>query len=613
MSSQHLPPINLASLTAEQREKFQICRETLSYHTDVLSYGNSEESATITNMLSMFVCSDYNVNKTLKLAETFRKDKYKIAFSKPTILDAAPFCKAPDDRAEPDSYQCLLENESGAARDIHGRPITLVKGMFYGSFVETTRMVNYMRSRAATHYHKENVRSVLVIFDLTFSPAGSAETTFRFPDPAYREVIKYQESYMLEFMNQSSVVAVVGVPKAMARIMDLTRKAWGYGCTWSFHNDYASLIGSGIVTAENLPVRCGGTFAFDLKEYVSWRAREEGLEREVCNVAARRYTKPGSGGKSKITIGGTDFICDFPETYEMVMSADNKASVLMESVFVGHFKVNDRPSICVMLPWNEFRIHKVSTSNMFGKCEKVIWLSQATKIDTFTDFVWEASTTVVNNGSDSKNSNNTSSNSDPPLLPGGNYDPQYPHPGGNENPHLSARYTITLHNEGEPPITIEQSDIDNSQQAMRGLVDRIDQSLSLDAMTLNDTCLEHLKGTETLELSPIPVNVLESKEHRRGEERREGGTNANYEFSLNQRILSSSSSSSSSQPKTQKKGKRKNSNGKGGKQQKGDHCSTSSDGVRPSDMSYPHATAASSPHDSDGTSWGNVLDFLNLK
>lgn len=443
LGDKYLPPSRVSELSADQRECYEVCAKTWA-----------DTKFTPADILTMLTHCNYIMGDAMKLAQRLTQANSHF-LAPPTVLDLAPFCSL-NGSGGPDACQYLLENEKGVcARDIHGRPVSICRGMFYGTFREDILMVKYALQRAAQYYQKDTAKSLLLIFDLSIYQ--DCAQTFRFPDSVYQELVKYQQQYVLELMGTVSNVAVVGLPKMFATILDMMRRGFGYGCTWSFHVNYQALLESGLLTRDNLPTQHGGTFDFDLERYVKWRAKEEGLETELGVVKIRRFNDEGllplySGVK------GTSYLVRFPPT-EAVVDTFLRADA--DNLFMEPLSVNGKPSVVVLCPWNELRVHAGSNVKRLGKIMNGLLVNYTTKVDSFTDFVFESAGAVV----DKKN--------------------------------VSARYSVVIENPGGEHLVIEAAQTVERQGSLQKLVGKLTKLLDIYDNTVNySEGIEELTGND---------------------------------------------------------------------------------------------------------------------
>ena len=93
--------------------------------------------------------------------------------------------------------------------------------------MEQPQLTEYMISRAANYQIKDQFRSLCIIFDLTYYEGCT--DTFRLPDKNVMSLMDKQKNYYPEYKGISNV-AVVGLPKLFAQIMEVMRMRFGYEC-----------------------------------------------------------------------------------------------------------------------------------------------------------------------------------------------------------------------------------------------------------------------------------------------------------------------------------------------------------------------------------------------
>ena len=458
LAEKYRAPLRLSSLSEQERDIYDACQKA-----------SADSSLAENDILTILIQANFSMASAMKLAECLGKAHAHHPLDS-SVLDLAPFCSL-DGGGGPDACEYLLENEKGqCARDIYGRPIAICRGMFFGSTRENIAMVNYMRLRASQHIAKDTAKSLLIVFDLNIYQG--ATQTFRYPDSAYQELLRYQQQYMLELMGSISNVAVVGLPKTFATILDMMRRAVGYGCSWSFHTTYQALLESGIVTRQNLPPEHGGTFDFNLTDYVKWRAREEGVEDQLQRITHRRFNdedlSPLYSG-----VKGSSYLIRFPPTQAMVDSMRN--SEYSDEVFIDTFQVNGKPTIVVLAPWNELRMHRGTNLKRLGKVKYSLKIDENMKMDTFTDFVFESADGSV----DKRN--------------------------------VSARYSLVIQQKGDDEYVIEA--LDSSKEALQKMVQKLTRLLGL-----YDTAVNHSEGITELsgaDLTPYSIAIDGAEEKKR--------------------------------------------------------------------------------------------------
>ena len=195
-----------------------------------------------------------------------------------SIAEIAPFMRSPSaGRVVPDGCSVLLEDgKGGVARDKLGRPILMVVGMQHGTKEEMQRQLVYMAARAKEHaLPGMPPNAACVVIDVQPAEKG-APPTFRFPDRDVRTLFELQERCYPGALFTTSHFC--GLPRFVTLGFRLVKPFFRKETyeAMVLKPSFAHLALE--VSPENMLPRWGGTFAFDLDEYVEWRAREEGVD-----------------------------------------------------------------------------------------------------------------------------------------------------------------------------------------------------------------------------------------------------------------------------------------------------------------------------------------------
>lgn len=205
----------------------------------------------------------------------------RATYSSVNIATVSRFLRAPSpDRKGPDGCFVLLEGPWGVARDHLGRPIMASIGMAHGSAHEQQQQLVYAMQRAAAHRLPEHPpHATMVVLEVRPREKG-APATFRFPDRAVRTLFDLQQAVYPGALFSTSHFC--GLPRSVAFAFKLVKPFMSRESyeAMVLKPSFAHL--SGVAPRGSLLTQWGGELDFDLDEYISWRAAEEGVSEGVC-------------------------------------------------------------------------------------------------------------------------------------------------------------------------------------------------------------------------------------------------------------------------------------------------------------------------------------------
>ena len=212
------------------------------------------------------------------------------------VLSIAP----PQTSQPPGCIVCLEDMKGDVARDVQGRPIiVVVGGIMHGTAQEMQMQALYAVQRAALYCHadKHAPGQALVILETTSRKRGD-KVAFSIPDFRLRSVSDMVKRVFpgAHFGN----LHFCGLPRYVIAAFHLVRPFLSSDLYQRLFlkQDFSHLVRDGHATPDNLLAIWdkGGTFEFDLDDYVEWRAREEGVEdSQICPRGfGRQYTEDDS-------------------------------------------------------------------------------------------------------------------------------------------------------------------------------------------------------------------------------------------------------------------------------------------------------------------------------
>lgn len=266
----------------------------LAERSDLLSALRESEPAcsgerTDADLMSFLMACDMDVAKAaakLRAAAATLK-----AYGIITMEHTAQFHRAPSpDRKLPDGVSMLLEDgKGGVARDVLGRPILACIGMQHGTAEEMRRTFLYAQQRAM-QYALPGLPpgACCVVIDVLPAEKG-APPSFRFPDKDVRTVMELQERCFPGCLFSSTHFC--GLPffvTAAFRLVKPFMRRETYEAM-VLKPSFAHLAHKHIAP-EHMLERWGGSYAFDIDEYVERRADQEGIAQD--QVCQRGHGRP---------------------------------------------------------------------------------------------------------------------------------------------------------------------------------------------------------------------------------------------------------------------------------------------------------------------------------
>ena len=399
--------VSLSTLTPAELEEFaELKAECDKNHTDYAL--DNEYVLSVLEASQMCANSGRNLLKKIHL---WRTSKDGILPGVTSIFDVAAFYKNSQLYSDgPDAILYILEDCKGnCARDRDGRPIVVLRGMLYGSVMEQLQLTEYMISRAANYQIKDRSRSLCIIFDLTHYEGCT--DTFRLPDKNVMSLMDKQKNYYPEYMGISNV-AVVGLPKLFAQIMEVMRMRLGYGNAWTFFESFDALRATGQVSSDNLPPAFGGTFDFDFNKYLRWRAMQEGVSWErIEAIKARTFQSDvffSASHRNNNGAGMNNFNFSGEPSYQALVGFMKTAKYNAAHSCI--LTIDNKPRLAVLLPWCELRVYKGTDLANPGKILRCHFVSEETSLELYTDFVYEPSCSETENSSANQSQQNSGGN-----------------------------------------------------------------------------------------------------------------------------------------------------------------------------------------------------------
>ena len=247
----------------------------------------SAEGRSDEEVISFLMASDMS---HAKAAEKMRDATQRLAkYGNVTIEDCAPFMRSPSPgRRLPDGACFLLEDgKGGVARDKHGRPVVVVVGMQHGSAEEMQRQFIYYAQRLKEHtLPGMPPGAACVVVDVQPAEKG-APPTIRFPDREVRTLFELQERCYPGALCSSTHFC--GLPRLVVMAFRLVRPFMAREAYEAMVLKPSFSHLSQHIPPESMLPRWGGTFQFEIDEYVEWRAREEGVPpSKLCPRGAGR-------------------------------------------------------------------------------------------------------------------------------------------------------------------------------------------------------------------------------------------------------------------------------------------------------------------------------------
>jgi hypothetical protein len=203
-------------------------------------------------------------------------------YRKLTVKDVAEFYRAP---AGGCTFPCgcmfpLEDMEGGIYRDNLGRPIVVSLGMQHGSAVEMQRQYGFVSELLEAHKRPNGPRGACIVIEIR-PRDPSMPPSFRFPDRDVRTLFDMGRDVYPESLY--STTHFCGLPRAVTWAFKLVRP-------FMRREAYAAMVLKpsfahlgAVMPRESMLQQWGGELAFDLDEWLEWRAKEEGVPTgELC-------------------------------------------------------------------------------------------------------------------------------------------------------------------------------------------------------------------------------------------------------------------------------------------------------------------------------------------
>ena len=203
-------------------------------------------------------------------------------YRKLTMKDVAEFYRAP---AGGCTFPCgclfpLEDMKGGVYRDNLGRPIVVSLGMQHGSAVEMQRQYGFVSELLEAHKRPNGPRGACIVIEIR-PREPSVPPSFRFPDRDVRTLFDMGRDVYPESLY--STTHFCGLPRAVTWAFKLVRP-------FMRREAYAAMVLKpsfahlgAVMPRGSMLQQWGGELAFDLDEWLEWRAKEEGVPtEELC-------------------------------------------------------------------------------------------------------------------------------------------------------------------------------------------------------------------------------------------------------------------------------------------------------------------------------------------
>ena len=203
-------------------------------------------------------------------------------YRKLTVKDVAEFYRAP---AGGCTFPCgclfpLEDMKGGVYRDNLGRPIVVSLGMQHGSAVEMQRQYGFVSELLEAHKRPNGPRGACIVIEIR-PRDPSMPPSFRFPDRDVRTLFDMGRDVYPESLY--STTHFCGLPRAITWAFKLVRP-------FMRREAYAAMVLKpsfahlgAVMPRGSMLQQWGGELAFDLDEWLEWRAKEEGVPtEELC-------------------------------------------------------------------------------------------------------------------------------------------------------------------------------------------------------------------------------------------------------------------------------------------------------------------------------------------
>ena len=199
-----------------------------------------------------------------------------------TVKDVAEFYRAP---AGGGAFPCgcmfpLEDMKGGVHRDNLGRPIVVSLGMQHGSAVEMQRQYGYVSELLEAHKRPNGPHGACIVIEIRPRDPGTPPS-FRFPDRDVRTLFDLGRDVYPESLYTTTHFC--GLPRAVTWAFKLVRP-------FMRREAYAAMVLkpsfahlAAVMPRGSMLQGWGGELAFDLDEWLEWRAKEEGVPTaELC-------------------------------------------------------------------------------------------------------------------------------------------------------------------------------------------------------------------------------------------------------------------------------------------------------------------------------------------
>ena len=203
-------------------------------------------------------------------------------YRKLTVKEVAEFYRAP---AGGCTFPCgclfpLEDMKGGVYRDNLGRPIVVSLGMQHGSAVEMQRQYGFVSELLEAHKRPNGPRGACIVIEIR-PRDPSMPPSFRFPDRDVRMLFDMGRDVYPESLY--STTHFCGLPRAVTWAFKLVRP-------FMRREAYAAMVLKpsfahlgAVMPRGSMLQQWGGELAFDLDEWLEWRAKEEGVPtEELC-------------------------------------------------------------------------------------------------------------------------------------------------------------------------------------------------------------------------------------------------------------------------------------------------------------------------------------------
>ena len=203
-------------------------------------------------------------------------------YRKLTVKEVAEFYRAPTGGC---TFPCgclfpLEDMKGGVYRDNLGRPIVVSLGMQHGSAVEMQRQYGFVSELLEAHKRPNGPRGACIVIEIR-PRDPSMPPSFRFPDRDVRTLFDMGRDVYPESLY--STTHFCGLPRAITWAFKLVRP-------FMRREAYAAMVLKpsfahlgAVMPRGSMLQQWGGELAFDLDEWLEWRAKEEGVPtEELC-------------------------------------------------------------------------------------------------------------------------------------------------------------------------------------------------------------------------------------------------------------------------------------------------------------------------------------------